>query len=139
MKQRGYNIIVDFSELPIAYPLQVMATRDRFLKTEPDLAERLVKAFVAGNSFCLDPKNKNRVAAIIAKYLRLPRLDVAEEQYRSALAVLLKKPYVETAGIASMIEFLSETDPAVAKIKPEQVINHAIMKKLDESGFIEHP
>jgi hypothetical protein len=38
-----------------------------------------------------------------------------------------------------MIEFLSESDPAVAKIKPEQVINHTIMKKLDESGFIDHP
>ena len=33
----------------------------------------------------------------------------------------------------------AESDPSVAKIKPEQVINHAIMKKLDESGFIEHP
>src|ERR1043166_5397099 len=39
MKQRGYNIIADFSELPIAYPLQVMATRDRLLKNEPDLSE----------------------------------------------------------------------------------------------------
>ena len=139
MKQRGYNIIADFSELPIAYPLQVMATRDRFLKTEPDLAERLVKAFVAGNSFCLDPKNKSRVTAIIAKYLRLPRLDVAEEQYRSALAVLPKKPYVDVAGIASMIEFLAETDPSVAKIRVEQVVNHTIMKRLDDSGFIDHP
>ena len=51
MKQRGYNILADFSQLPIAYPLQVMATREGFFKTEPDLAERLIKAFVAGNAF----------------------------------------------------------------------------------------
>jgi len=139
MKQRGYNIIADFSELPIPYPLQVMGTRERFLRTEPDLAERLIKAFVAGNTFAVDPKNRNRVKAAIAKYLRLPTVDAAEDQYRSALAVLPKKPYVEVAGISSMIEFLSESDPGVAKIKPEQVINHTIMKKLDESGFIEHP
>ena len=106
---------------------------------EPDLAERLLKAFVAANTFSLDPKNKSRVTATIAKYLRLPNLDVAEEQYRSALAVLPKKPYVDVAGMASMIEFLSESDPSVAKIKPEQVINHTIMKKLDDSGFIDHP
>lgn len=139
MKQRGYNIVADFSELPIPYPLQVMATRERFLKTEPDLAERLLKAVVAANTFTIDPKNKPRVKAAIAKYLRLPGIEAAEEQYKSGLAVLPKKPYVDVAGISSMIEFLAESDPSVAKIKPEQVINHTIMKRLDDSGFIDHP
>jgi NitT/TauT family transport system substrate-binding protein len=139
MKQRGYNILADFSDLPIAYPLQLMATKERFLKSEPDLAERLVKAFVAGNTFTVDPKNKTRVKGVLAKYLRLGNIEQAEEHYQSALAVLPRKPYVDIAGIASMIEFLSESDPAVAKIKPEQVINHTIMKKLDDSGFIDHP
>ena len=125
--------------MPLPYPQQVMATRERFLKSEPDVAERLLKAFVAGNTFTLDPKNKNRVKAALAKYLRLGSIDAAEEQYQSGLAVLAKKPYVDTAGISSMIEFLTESDPTVAKIKPEQVINRAIMKKLDESGFIDRP
>jgi ABC-type nitrate/sulfonate/bicarbonate transport system substrate-binding protein len=139
MKQRGYNIIADFSELAIPYPLQLLATRERFLKNEPDVAERLIKAFVAGNTFTLDPKNKNRVKATLAKYLRLSNVEQAEEHYQSALLVLPKKPYVDIAGIASMIEFLTESDPSVAKIKPEQVINHTLMKRLDDSGFIEHP
>ena len=50
-----------------------------------------------------------------------------------------KKPYVDMSGIASMIEFLTESDPSVAKIKLEQVINHTVMKRLDDSGFIDHP
>ena len=37
MKQRGYNILADFSELPIPYPLQVMATRERLLKDRAGL------------------------------------------------------------------------------------------------------
>jgi NitT/TauT family transport system substrate-binding protein len=139
MKQRGYNIIADFSELPIAYPLQLMATRDRMLKNDPDLSERLIKALVAGNSFALDPKNKNRVKAVLAKYLRLENVDRAEEHYQSALRVLPKKPYVDPAGMAAMIEFLTESDPSVAKIKTDMVINHSILKKLDESGFLDHP
>ena len=36
-----------------------------------------------------------------------------------------------------MIEFMGETDPAVARLKPEAVINHALLKKLDEAGFFE--
>lgn len=39
---------------------------------------------------------------------------------------------------SAMIEFLSASDPSVTKISPEQVINHAIMKRLDDSGFINH-
>jgi hypothetical protein len=36
-----------------------------------------------------------------------------------------------------MIEFIGESDPLVAKLRPEMVINHSILKKLDESGFID--
>jgi hypothetical protein len=38
-----------------------------------------------------------------------------------------------------MIEFLTESDPKVVTIKPEQVVNHTVVKKLDDSGFIDHP
>jgi hypothetical protein len=47
------------------------------------------------------------------------------------------KPYVDTAGIASMIEFIAESDRLVAKVKPEMVINQTILKKLDDSGFFD--
>jgi hypothetical protein len=67
----------------------------------------------------------------------LERVAQAEEHYQAALKVMAPKPYVDVAGITSMIEFITETDPLVAKVKPEMVINHAILKKLDDSGFIE--
>ena len=36
-----------------------------------------------------------------------------------------------------MIDFIAESDPLVANVKPEMVINHAILKTLDDSGFFE--
>lgn len=137
LKERGYAILADFTELPIAYPQQTMSIRERTIKTDPDFVERALKGIVAGNSFSLDPRNKERVKHVIAKYLRLDRVEKAEEHYQAALKVLPPKPYVDAAGIASMIEFIAETDPLVAKIKPEMVINHTILKKLDDSGFID--
>ncbi len=137
MKERGYAIFADFTELPIAYPQQTMSIRERTIKNDPDFVERALKGIVAGNSFSLDPRNKERVKQVIAKYLRLDRIDKAEEHYQAALKVLPAKPYVDAAGIASMIEFMAEADPLVAKIKPEMVINHTILKKLDDSGFID--
>ncbi len=139
LKERGFNILADFTELPIPYPQQVMAARERTLKNDSDLVERILRGFVAGNSFSLDPRNKGKVKAVLARYLKLASIDKAEEHYQSALKVLPKKPYVDLAGISSMIEFMAETDPLVAKVKPEEVVNHTILKKLDESGFLDQP
>lgn len=139
LKQRGFNILADFSELPIAYPQQVLGARERGLKTDPDLMERILKGFVAGNAFTLDPKNKERVKAVLARYLKLGNTALAEEHYQSAIKILPKKPYVDLAGISSMIDFMAETDPLVARVKPEQVIDHSILKKLDAAGFLDHP
>ena len=137
LKERGNNIIADFTELPIPYPQQTMSVRERSIKSDPDFIERVLKGVVAGNVFSLEPRNKERVKHITAKYLRLDSVEKAEEHYQSALKVLTLKPYVDAAGIASMIEFIAESDPLVAKVKPEMVINHTILKKLDDSGFID--
>ena len=137
LKERGNNIIADFTELPIPYPQQTMSVRERSIKSDPDFIERVLKGVVAGNVFSLDPRNKERVKQITAKYLRLDSVEKAEEHYQSALKVMALKPYVDVAGIASMIDFIAESDPLVAKVKPEMVINHSILKKLDDSGFID--
>ena len=137
LKERGNNIVADFTELPIPYPQQTVSVRERTLKTNPEFVENVMKGVVAGNSFSLDPRNKERVKQILAKYLRLERVAQAEEHYQAARKVMAPKPYVDVAGINSMIEFITETDPLVAKVKPEMVINHTILKKLDDSGFID--
>ena len=137
LRERGYNILADFTELPISYPQQVIAVRERLLATDAELVERAMRAVVLGNAYSQEQRNKERVKAVIAKYLRLQNSDKAEEHYGAALKVLPKKPYVDVAGIASMIEFMAETDPLVAKVKPEMVINHSILKKLDDGGFID--
>jgi len=137
LKERGNNIIADFTELPIPYPQQTVSVRERTLKTDPEFVEKVMKGVVGGNTFSLEPRNKERVKQVLAKYLRLERVAQAEEHYQAALKVMAPKPYVDLAGINSMIEFITETDPLVAKVKPEMVINHTILKKLDDSGFIE--
>ncbi len=61
----------------------------------------------------------------------------SSEHYQSALKVLPKKPYVDIKGISSMIEFMAESDPLVSKMKPEEGVNHSLLKKLDDSGFLD--
>lgn len=139
LRERGYNILADFTELPIPYPQQVIAVRERLLATDADLPERAMRAIVQGNAYSQDSRNKERIKSVIAKYLRLDTIDKAEEHYQAALKILPKKLYVDMRGIGSMIEFMAETDPAVAKLRPEMLVNHTILKRLDESGFLDQP
>ncbi len=92
---------------------------------------------VSGNSFSLDPKNKPREKQVLAKHLLLDCVDKAEEHYQTAVKVLSPKPYIDAVGVASMIEFMAESDPVVATLKPENIINHTLLKKLDDDGYIE--
>lgn len=131
--------IADFTELPIPYPQQTVSVRERTLKTDPLFVENVMKGVVGGNNLNMDPRNKERVKQLIAKYLRLDRVEKAEEHYQSALKVMAPKPYIDVAGITSMIEFIAESDPLVAKVKPEMVINHSILKKLDNRGSSSKP
>ena len=137
LKERGFSILADFTELPIPYPQQTVSVRERSIKSDADFIERVMRGVVAGNVFSMEPRNKARVKQITAKYLRLDSVDKAEEHYQAALKVMALKPYVDTVGISSMIEFIAESDPLVAKVKPDMVINHSILKKLDDSGFID--
>ncbi len=115
----------------------VLAVRERILKSDPALIEQILKSVAAANAFVWDAGNKERVKKVLASYLRLGKTEQAEEHYQSALKVMSKKPYADIAGIASMVEFMTESDPLVAKVKPEEVINHSALKKLDDSGFLD--
>ena len=126
-----------YAQTKIVIGYSSLSSNQAAIWNEPDLAERILKAMVGANAFILEPKNKEEIKSVLAKYLRLGGPAEAEEHYQSALKVFSKKPFVDSKGISSMIEFMGETDPAVARLKPEAVINHALLKKLDEAGFFE--
>ena len=59
-------MLPDFTELPIPYPQQVLAVRERILKSDPELIERILKSVAAGTAFVWNPRNKERVKAVLA-------------------------------------------------------------------------
>jgi NitT/TauT family transport system substrate-binding protein len=137
VRAKGYNVLADLTQLGVPYSLGALATTDRFIRASTQTVEGVLKALVAGTAFILNPINKDRTKAVLVKYLRLSGIEQAEEHYRFALHITEKKPYINPAGIASIIEFMGERDPEVARLSPENVINGDFVKKLDAEGFIE--
>ena len=91
---------------------------------------------IEGAAFCLSAVQKPNTLKILQKYLRISEKD-AEEGYRDMVNGLDRKPYALPAGATNVIRLMKRSNPKVESVKPENLIDDRIMKKLDQSGFID--
>jgi hypothetical protein len=68
--------------------------------------------------------------------LRITEKD-AEEGYKDMVNGLDRKPYASPAGVTNVVRLMKRTNPKVENVKPENLIDDRILKKLDQSGFID--
>jgi uncharacterized protein YutE (UPF0331/DUF86 family) len=62
----------------------------------------------------------------------------AEETYRVIIQEIQpQKPYPLKEGIETVLRIVEKTVPKAKSAKPEDLIDDSVMKKLDESGFID--
>jgi hypothetical protein len=92
---------------------------------------------VEGYAYVFNRENKQAVKEVIAKNLRLPNPDAAEDFYLEALEELDRKPYPTVEGTRTVIKYVAEQNPKVGSIKAEEIIDLSWLKKLDDEGFFE--
>ena len=100
------------------------------------LVERVLRGLLRAIAFIHQPSNRGVVTQILARRLRVEQRD-AEEAYRGALETLERKPYPSTEGLLNIRRMLARTNPRVAAIQVEDVTDTRILRKLDDSGFID--
>jgi ABC-type nitrate/sulfonate/bicarbonate transport system substrate-binding protein len=112
-------------------------TSRKYLRGNPVIVENLGKAVVEGVSFVKNPANKKAVVDSIARNLRLDRPDRLEAAYRTITEALPAKPCPSLAGIASVLKLMAQhgINPKAADLKPEDIADMSLCKKLDDSGF----
>ena len=98
--------------------------------------ENVLRAVIEGAAFCLSAREKPNTLKVLQKYLRISEKD-AEEGYRDMVMGLDRKPYANPAGAINVIRLMKRSNPKVENVKPENLIDDHIMKRLDQSGFID--
>jgi hypothetical protein len=75
----------------------------------------------------------------IAKYLRQDKPDRLERAYQTALDDLPRKPCPTFQGVTSVLKIMSQygLNPKAAQLRPEEIMDLSLCKKLDETGFID--
>jgi NitT/TauT family transport system substrate-binding protein len=137
MLKRGYTQLLNLNAAKIPYQNTVLAARRDRMAANPKLFENFNRAIVEGYAYVFNQENKQAVKEVLAKNLRLPNVDAAEDFYLEALEELDRKPYPTVEGTKTVIKYVAEQNPKVASLKAENIVDASWLKKLDDEGFFD--
>jgi NitT/TauT family transport system substrate-binding protein len=137
MLAKGYTQLLNLNQAKIPYQNTVLASRKDRMLANPKMFDSFIRAIVEGYAYVFNKDNKQAVKEVLAKNLRLPNPDAAEDFYLEALEELDRKPYPTLEGTRTVIKYVSEQNPKAASVKAERIVDVSWLKKLEDEGFFE--
>jgi ABC-type nitrate/sulfonate/bicarbonate transport system substrate-binding protein len=138
-KAKGFVTLADFSQANLPMMNHLVAVRKSYLQRQPEVVENVLRALVEGLAFTWAPKSKSMVLKSVMRRLRITETALAEEGYQELLTRggLKKKPHPSLEGVRNVQRLMSSSNPRIGEIKLEDIVDRSIMRKLDDSGFID--
>ena len=138
-KAKGFVSLADFSKANIPIMNHLVAVKKSYLQRQPESIENVLRALVEGLAFTWSPKSKSAVLRSAMRRLRITEMSLAEEGYQELLTRggLEKKPYPSLDGVRNVQRLMANTNPRVGEIKLEEIVDRSLVRKLDDSGFID--
>jgi len=137
MTSKGYYPLLNMNQAKIPYQNTGLAMKRDFATSNPKTVDGAARAVIEAYGFIFNKNNKQAVKEIIARNLRLPKIEAAEDFYEEALEELDRKPYPTLEGTRLVIKYVAEQNPKAATIKAEDIVDTSWLKKLDSEGFFE--
>lgn len=133
---RGFPVLAELGKSNLPLLSDAIVARESYIQKNPQVLENVMKAIIEGAAFCLSPQQKPTTLKLLQKYLRIPEKD-AEEGYKDMVTGFDRKPYPSPKGITNVVRLIKARNPKVEKVTPETLLDDRILKKLDQSGFID--
>jgi NitT/TauT family transport system substrate-binding protein len=133
----GYVRLADVSASGLVYPFGPFAARQAFIKSQPDLVMRFMKAYVEGlHRFKTD---KSAALAVLEKYYTKQKTTPAGEKIYEIYAskYFKRAPEATPAAIQTILEELSASRPLPPGITPQRFAESRFIRELVTSGFVD--
>ena len=134
---KGFSVIVDLTPANIPMLNQAIVVAPDFVQKRAELAERILMVLVDSLAFTLAPVNKGSVVKTIMRRLQISDPKVAEEGYQDLLTSIERRPFPSLDGLRNIRRLMATQNPKAANVKIEDLIDNRLIRKLDESGFID--
>jgi NitT/TauT family transport system substrate-binding protein len=132
----GFTTLVDLNKANLPILSSGIAVRESNVQKNPQMIENILKAVTEGAAFSLSQAQKSITMKIVQKYLKVGERE-AEEGYRDLVNGTDRKPYAAAAGVTNVVRLMKRSNPKVERVKAEQLIDDRILRKLDQSGFLD--
>ena len=137
LMSKGFSLLLDLFQARVSFPgLGVGATRN-YLEQNNSTVEEVVTALTESLAFIQKPANKPVVLKSMMKNLRMTDPVAAENGYQDQLVTLNRKPYPSLEGLRNAQRLMALQNPKIATLKIEELIDSRLVRKLDETGFID--
>jgi NitT/TauT family transport system substrate-binding protein len=137
IEKDGFPVLADLGALNIPWEHDVLLSTGKYLKENPRSIEGVLKGLLEANAFILNPSNREAVKKTLVRNLG-PKMGDGTAAYEQVTSLWVRaKPYPNRKGIQAIIDEVKNINPAVAKLNVNDFVDESILKKLDQSGFIE--
>jgi len=135
LKKKGYTLLLDLSRAPIPYVGSSLVVKKAVAHQEPKIYDALLKGTIDALRFFQKPENKPTVLKIMAKHLRLNRVEDAEAGYNAMVAAYSSDLRPKPEGLQKIYSILSRTNPKLSTLKPETILDVTFIQKIQSSGY----
>ncbi len=132
--QNGFALLADIGSLGIEYCTNGVGTTQTYLDMNRDLVTAVLKAIAQGvHRFKTD---QSFGESVIQHWTNTDDPNILTASWKPfATEYLQNKLYVTDAGIQTVLNELSSTDPAAKSANPKMYYDNSLLKGLDDSGF----
>jgi ABC-type nitrate/sulfonate/bicarbonate transport system substrate-binding protein len=136
---QGHTVLLDLVKENVPFQSSGLVTTKKFMRANPQLVENVGKSLVEAIAFMHNPKHKQAVVDSIGKNLRLDKADRLERAYQNTVQTLPRRPCPTAQGVNSVLKIMAQygLNAKTIEIKPEDVMDLSLCKRLDDSGFME--
>ena len=136
LAQKGYSILAELHKTNLPITSTSIVARQAYMQKNPQLMENFMKAVMEGIAFVLGPPNKAATIKLLQRRLHVSERE-AEEGFVDMLIGMDKKPFPSMDGLRNIQRLMKQRNPKMAGIRLEDLVDDQILRRLDESGYID--
>lgn len=137
LKSKGFAVVVDTTPANIPMLNQAIVVTQEFLQKRADAAEKILMALVESLAFTLAPANREVVTKTMMRRFHISDATVADEGYHDLLISIERKPMPSLDALRNIRRLMAVQSPKAANVKVEELIDARLIRKLDESGYMD--
>ena len=136
LNEKGFPILAELYGMNIPALGNVVMGTQSYFDQHPDVAEGILRGLIESLAFSLAPANKSITLKTLMKRLKITDPSIAEQGYVDFAKTVDRRPYPSLDGLRNIQRLMKPRNPKLEKVRPEDVIDDRLLRKLDESGFI---